>query len=302
MHMKPAENNNFYLSKIKTTLVILTYNAGSTIADQLTKIKQQTHQPNTILLINSSSDNTSEIAKPFNPKIHTIPRNEFNHGNTRQIGIEVVDADIYIYMTQDAIPTDKYALENILKSFANSKVGCAYGRQLPHKNATTLAAHARLFNYPNKSIIKKYQDKNILGIKTCFNSDSFSAYRKEALLSVGGFPRNTFMGEDVIIAAKMLLKNWHVAYQADATVYHSHNHSLLQTFRRYFDIGVFHTENSWIIKEFSSPNYEGWKYIKSELKYCIKQHDYIALIKSIFQTATKLIGYKAGKICKKLKK
>lgn len=79
--------------------------------------------------------------------ITTTPQN-FNHGGTRQAAAEACKGYQYlIYMTQDAIPANEFTLHNLLTAFENPKVGCAYGRQLPHKDATILAARARHFNY-----------------------------------------------------------------------------------------------------------------------------------------------------------
>lgn len=58
-------------------------------------------------------------------------------------------------MTQDAKLVDEYTIRNLLDAFDDPKVGCAYGRQLPHEDATILAACARAFNYPSESRVKK---------------------------------------------------------------------------------------------------------------------------------------------------
>lgn len=259
-------------------------------------IADQTLQPQHILFVDSSStDDTLAQIKQHNFKYHVIPKAEFNHGTTRQLAVSLVDADIYIFMTQDAVLVTGNSFENLLVAFHDPKIGCAYGRQLPMQNANRLAQHVRLFNYPEISQVKSYADRERLGIKTCFCSDSFAAYRKEALLEVGGFPRNIIFGEDMYVAAKMLLKGWKVAYQADTTVYHSHNYTLGQEFKRYFDIGVFHTTNDWLIKAFGYPTNEGLKYVKSELLYCCKEKAYLSCFQSIITIFAKYFGYKFGK-------
>lgn len=63
-----------------------------------------------------------------------------------------------VYMTQDAKLADEYTIRNLLDVFDDPQVGCAYGRQLPHKDATVLAARARAFNYPSESRVKKLED------------------------------------------------------------------------------------------------------------------------------------------------
>jgi rhamnosyltransferase len=276
-------------------LIILTRNAANLIDELLNKLASQNLQPENILIIDSTStDNTIEKIKARGCKYHIVKRDEFNHGATRKLATQLIEADFYIFMTQDAIPVNADAIKNLMAAFENPKVGCAYGRQLPNKNANVLATHARLFNYPAQSLVKGYEDRFTLGIKTCFNSDSFAAYRKMALTEVGGFPQEVIVGEDVYVAAKMLLQGWLVAYQAEAMVYHSHNYSILQEFKRYFDIGVAHAMNYWIIESFSSPSQEGVKYIKAELRYCLRQHAYFAFIRSLFTVLAKYFGYKLG--------
>ncbi|MFH7422897.1 rhamnosyltransferase, partial [Pseudomonas syringae pv. tagetis] len=76
------------------------------------------------------------------------------------------DYDVYVYLTQDANVEDINAIANILLPFADTKVGALCGRQLPHKDANLLAKHARLFNYPPTSHIKKQDDGGTLGIMT----------------------------------------------------------------------------------------------------------------------------------------
>jgi rhamnosyltransferase len=281
----------------KIAIIILTRNAINTIDQQLSILMNQSMvQPDSILILDSdSTDGTIEQVKKFNCKYHIIKSEEFNHGATRQLATQLVDADFYIFMTQDALPANNDAIKNLMAAFDNPKVGCAYGRQLPNKNANVLATHARLFNYPAKSLVKSYSDRAILGIKTCFNSDSFAAYRKTALTEIGGFPLNVIVGEDVYAAAKMLQQGWLVAYQAEALVFHSHNYSVLQEFKRYFDIGVSHTMNYWIIESFSNPRSEGMKYVKSELSFCLQQHAYFAFIRSIIMIFAKYLGYNLGK-------
>ena len=75
----------------------------------------------------------------------------------------------------------------------------------------------------------------------------------------------------------MILQNYALAYVADATVYHSHSYTILQEFKRYFDIGVFHKRESWILKEFGKAEGEGGKYVKSEFTYLLNKKAYLKI-------------------------
>lgn len=204
------------------------------------------------------------------------------------------DADIILFLTQDAILADSEVLSKLVACFSNSEIGAAYGRQLPHVNATPLEAHARLFNYTAESRVKSLKDASELGIKTAFISNSFTAYRRSALMSIGGFPSNTILSEDTYVAAKMLLNGWKIAYCAEAEVYHSHNYSFFQEFKRYFDIVVFQSREAWIRERFGQAEGEGLRYIISEIKYLWK-HNHTSLFPSFcIRTILKYIGYKLG--------
>lgn len=150
-------------------------------------------------------------------------------------------------MMQDVILASLYTIKNIVVPFADEKVCTVYGRQLPHADASLIAAHARLFNYPAVSSVKSKDDIPQIGIKAAFLSDSFAAYRRSALEAVGGFPTNVIFVEDTFIAAKMLQAGWMIAYSSDAACYHSHNYSILEEFKRYFDIGIFHCQKNGLL-------------------------------------------------------
>ena len=64
-------------------------------------------------------------------------------------------------------------------------------------------------------------DREALGIKTAFLSDSFAAYRCDALADVGGFP-DVPACEDMYVGAKLLQAGYTIVYAAEAQVYHSH--------------------------------------------------------------------------------
>lgn len=114
-----------------------------------------------VYIINSGSDYRTYEKDLFGLSyriVKTTPE-RFNHGRTRQEAAEdCAGYPFLVYMTQDAKLADEYTIRNLLDAFDDPKVGCAYGRQLPHKDATVLAARARAFNYPSESRVKKLED------------------------------------------------------------------------------------------------------------------------------------------------
>lgn len=284
-----------FMGKWRTALIIPTLNAGSIFRLWLQAFEAQSLKPGRLLLIDSSStDETTALARESNFDVHIISMKDFNHGGTRQLAVELnPDMDIIIFLTQDAILAHPLALENLLACFNDPKVCAVYGRQLPRKDANPIEAHARLFNYPPVRQVKTMADAQRFGIKTAFISNSFAAYRRTALMSVGGFPSNTILCEDTFVAAKMLLAGWKIAYCAEAQVYHSHNYGYIDEFKRYFDLGVFHSREPWIRQSFGQAEGEGKRYVLSELKLLWNENP--VLIPSAFlRTILKFGGYKLG--------
>jgi rhamnosyltransferase len=280
---------------VKTALCIPTLNGGEQGAILAAAIASQTLQPETFLVIDSGSDDgTVETFRRAGARIHSINRQDFNHGGTRQLGVDMIpDADSIIFLTQDAVPADPHAFERLNRCFDDPAVGVAFGRQLPRPGAGHIEAHARLFNYPDASRVTTLGDRETMGIKTVFLSNSFAAYRRADLLEAGGFPSHLIMGEDTYVAAKMLLAGKKVAYCADATVFHSHNYNLVEEFRRYFDAGVLHAREPWIRDHFGGAENEGLRFVNSELRYLLGRNPFL-IPSAILRTLFKFVGFRLG--------
>ena len=280
---------------MKTILCVPTYNAGNLWKDWIQAYQRQTAKADKVIIIDSSSkDNTVTLSQEAGFEVTVIPQQEFNHGGTRNLAASFADdASIIIFLTQDALLASPYSLEKIIAPFSDPRIAAVCGRQLPHQDANPLAIHARLFNYPDKSVIKDQKDIPILGIKCAFMSNSFAAYRVSVFNQLGGFPNNTILAEDMHLTARMLLAGYKVMYSAEATVYHSHNYSPWQEFKRYFDTGVFQRQEMWIQQQFGKATGEGKRFVLSELKYLINNSP-LWIPRACLTTLCKFIGYKLG--------
>lgn len=283
---------------MRCALVIPTRNAGAHLDRLLPALAAQRRQPDSILVVDSrSSDDTVERFRAFGARVEVIEPASFNHGGTRRWASQQVEADALIYLTQDAIPASPDSFANLLDElYAEADIGVAYGRQLPHPGAGLLGAQARRFNYPPESRSKRLADASELGIKTCFSSDSFSAYRSDALAAVGGFPEDVIGSEDAYVAARLLQAGYAVRYAASAEVYHSHDYRLLEEFRRYFDIGVFYGRERWIRAAFGGAGGEGKRYVLAEIQALRAAGALYRVPEIALRSAFKLLGYRLGQL------
>lgn len=279
------------------SVVIPTYNASRYLDAQLKALRAQTVKDIEILIIDSSSsDQTLDIARQHAIRTVIIPKSEFDHGGTRTLAGKTRSVgSVLVYLTQDALPRDEKALETLIHPLlSEEKCGVAFGRQIPYQNATPFAQHLRLFNYPAQSYIRTYADRTALGIRAAFCSNSFAAYRRDALEAVGWFAEDLILAEDIHVSARMLMKGYNLRYVAEAAVYHSHNYTVTQEFKRYFDLGVFFEKECWLLDVFGRPEGAGIKFVQSEFSYLRSQGLLHLLPISLMRAAAKLIGYRLG--------
>lgn len=284
------------------TVVIPTYNGGTLWYECAQRLVEQSQAPYRVKVIDSSSnDDTCETAQGFHFEVERIKQKDFDHGGTRTYALADIETELVVFLTQDALLEGKDAIAKLVAVFDREPgVVCCYGRQLPHVDANPLAQHARYNSYKANSYVTSLTDDFPSGFRKAFLSNSFAAYRVDFLRSIGGFPNHLILGEDAYVAAKALSANKKVAYVADAKVRHSHNYSIIQEFKRYFDIGVFHSTQSWMIDELGSVEGEGVKFALDQLKYVYQSKRYSWLISSVFTSLAKFIGYKLGKKHSKL--
>lgn len=280
----------------RVSIIVPTYNASGFIEKQLAALKNQTTRPVEIIVIDSSSkDDTAQKARTSGAEVVVIPKEEFDHGATRTLGCRKAKGDILVYLTQDALPADEKAIEILIKPLRkNGEVGASFGRQIPYPYAGPLGAHLRLFNYPQRSHTRSLEDKGEFGIKTAFLSNSFAGYRRKTLEEIGFFKEGLIFGEDAVAGAKLLLAGYRISYVAEALVYHSHNYSLSQDFKRYFDVGVFHQTQNWMVSTFGKPSGEGFKYLLSEIKYLLRTRKVYLVPRSVLTNVSKYAAYSLG--------
>jgi rhamnosyltransferase len=197
-------------------------------------------------------------------------------------------------MTQDALPVDFFFLQHLLDPILSGKVAASFARQVPYPTASAVEKFTRFFNYPPVSQMRTRASIQSMGLGAYFFSNVSSAIRKDVFMDVDMFADDVIMNEDMLMCAKLLEAGHSVAYAADARVYHSHDYSLLQTFQRYFDIGVFFS------RHFNLPglatNGRGAVYTRELLTQMLKQGEVYAFFHAIGETCIKFAGFTLGRL------
>lgn len=276
------------------------YKPGNDLRKLLYRLCRQSYPVNCIRIVNTEEqfwqdDFLKEPEKAgIAVELQHITKEEFDHGGTRSLMAAASDADLLLFMTQDAFPQDDQLLHHMVKAFEDEQVASAYARQLPKPGCAPLEKQSRRFNYPANSCKKSGDDLSHLGIKTYFCSNVCAMYRREVYEALSGFPINTIFNEDMIFAHKVICAGYHIVYVADARVFHSHNYTLLQYFRRSFDMAVSQAQHPEVFSGVSSEK-EGMRLVRIVTGTLVRQRRVTELVPFFFQCAAKYAGYAFGK-------
>ena len=192
--------------KYKVDIIIPTYHPDEKVVIMVQKLLKQVYPIHEIHIVDTETGVFPKRLYELSDKIRItkITKEEFDHGGTRRKAAEESDADILVFMTQDAMPLDTRLISELLKPFEDERVGVSYARQVADKSCGEIERYTRNFNYPKESILKAYEDIEKMGIKAFFCSNVCAAYRKSVYDVLGGFEKRTIFNEDSIMAAKML--------------------------------------------------------------------------------------------------
>lgn len=285
-------------------VIIPVYKPDNKFRLLIERLVKQNVKPQHIILLHTieEKDTENEIVKDaLNYSTTSCPiicmdiqKSDFDHGGTRNFGASLSQADIIMFMTQDAVPVDRSLIQRILEPFLNPQIAVAYGRQLPNSKSSLIEQYTRQFNYPDSNLEKSLHDLPKLGIKTYFCSNVCAAYRRTVYTELGGFVTKTIFNEDMIMAAGVIQAGYSIMYAAEAKVIHSHSYTYLQQFQRNFDLAVSQQQHQQIFDTVKSET-EGIKLVTDTLKYLVDNNQYLLIPDLIFQSAFKYLGYKAGR-------
>jgi glycosyltransferase involved in cell wall biosynthesis len=220
------------------SILLLTKNGSRDLRDVLSSIySQEGVKPLEVIVIDSeSSDGTLDIAREFQVRIEKIPAKSFHHARTRNFAARLAYGNLLVFLSQDAIPASVDWLASLLKNFDDPSVGAVYGRQIPKPGSSPERVEVLQTLYGAQRLVKDPVLQNDLGYRFYHFSDVNAAIRRDVWEKTQ-FPEHLKVFEDLGIAKRILDSGMKIVYEPSACVFHSHQHSTIQLFRRYFDIG-----------------------------------------------------------------
>lgn len=285
----------------RVDVIIPAYKPGQKFLALIERLEHQSVPVNRIIVMNTEQKYFDRLfyGTSFQKKYHNIivkhlSKREFDHGRTRNRGVQCSDAEYFIMMTDDAVPADEYLVEELLKKLHMDNVAVAYARQLADENSDEIERYTRNFNYPDQSAVKTKADLEKLGIKTFFCSNVCAAYDRKTFDKLDGFVKRAIFNEDMLYAAKAVEAGYGVAYAAEAKVFHSHHYGCRDQFHRNFDLGVSQAEHPEVFAAYSSES-EGIRLVRQTISHLREVGLRRKIPRVILQSGSKYIGYLLGK-------
>ena len=220
------------------SIIVLTRDAGQNFANLLQCLFSQKFQGKyEVLIIDSgSTDDTLAVARSFPAKITGIKPQEFHHGRTRNLGAELANGRILVYITQDALPLNDNWLKKLTDDFNKPKVAMVNGRQIPWQTTKPPEKFFYFYFFPNFKIVVNRNDSDYYR-DNMFISNVNAAIRKD-IWQQFRFSEDVLMGEDKEFAKRVLSAGWDIIYQPEAVVYHAHDFTLISLFKRCVQGGI----------------------------------------------------------------
>jgi rhamnosyltransferase len=211
------------------------------VLDQV--FSQETSHPFEVVAIDSgSTDDSVKILKEHGVRLYQIPPEEFNHGRTRNQGIEKCNGEFVIVMSQDAIPIRTDWLETMLRNFEDPAVAGVYCKHQPSKDADILIKR-RVETYfgsmggRHVKYLENTDDYEKLTphekFRLCIFDDVCACLRR-SVWKIHKYDEMDF-AEDLGWSKKVLLAGYKIVYEPEAAVEHSHLRSVLSEYREIYE-------------------------------------------------------------------
>jgi rhamnosyltransferase len=251
--------------EIKISIVIPVKNGEFWLANLFNCLVQQSlfYQTEIIAIDSGSTDKSINIINQYPVTLVQIPPSEFNHGDTRNLGVRIAKGKYVVMTVQDAKPSNKFWLQHLLDGFINDNVAGVCGQQI--------VAHKKEYNpvdwfYPvNEPSIKSFHFKNREDFENlsgeekkniCGWDDVTACYRRDLLLKLP-FRKINF-AEDLQWASDAILAGYTIVYNSFAQVQHYHDMNKDFAFKR--SLTVFYYK------------YKIFGYIPKTISMNLKQH------------------------------
>jgi len=229
---------------LKASVIVPTFNAGADFERLLKGLSNQgTTFDYEILVIDSgSTDGTAELARRYGASVHQLPRNEFEHGATRNLGVSLSSGEYAAFIVQDAVPLDERWLAAMVENLERDElVAGVYGRQIPRPESGPLT-RVLVNGWPTADLERReqsvgdpalYRALSPAAQRSLVTFDNVSSCVRRSVWEEIPFERTGF-GEDVRWGKRVIEAGFKIVYEPRSAVFHSHERGAFYDLRRHY--------------------------------------------------------------------
>ena len=240
----------------RVSILLPTWNGADTLCRLLPALRDQVEvgTPEIIALDSGSTDGTVELLREHGIDFTPIDRRTFSHGGTRNQMAARARGEMLVFMSQDVVPRDGRFLCELLRPFSDARLAGACARILPFPDSDPLTARTvldlpeakdesseRHLDQPVWSVDARTRAKYLRfnNVASAIRADVFARFP---------FPEVAF-GEDFAWAARALAAGYSIAHVSQSVVYHAHEYTPREAYRRYATDAAFHrAAHGWVMR------------------------------------------------------
>ena len=224
------------------SIVLLTRNGARTLPAALAAIaRQRADFAFEVVAVDSGSDDgTLALLESAGHQVVSIRPDSFNHGLTRNLGVERTRGKLIVFLVQDAAPaSDDWLVRLTTPLRVNPAVAGSFCRQQPHPDATAITRQYLqmwMAASPSSRSIRLaapgdlHRLEPMAQLRLCAFDNVCSCIRRSVWEEIP-FPE-TPIAEDLEWGKAALLAGHQLDFVADAVVVHSHERSARYEFAR----------------------------------------------------------------------
>jgi rhamnosyltransferase len=223
------------------SVVIPTWNGMATLPALFDALASTAGFRLEIVIVDSGSDDgTVELAQASAAHVIETPPHSFNHGVSRNRGIQAASAELVVCLVQDAVPASPEWLSALVSPLLrHPELAGTWARQIPADGASALTRFymGRASLSSHRAVVNRISSPAELDallpierMERCRFDNVCSCLRKTVWQSIPF--KSVPIAEDLAWAREVLLAGHALAYCPDAVVRHSHDRSALYEYRR----------------------------------------------------------------------